>query len=33
MGKVGEKVVTELLYDGAERRALLSDGQFGSRKK
>jgi len=33
MGKVVEKVVTELLSDEAERRALLSDGQFGSRKK
>jgi hypothetical protein len=33
MGKVIEKVVAELLSDKAERRALLSDGQFGSRKK
>jgi len=33
MGKVVEKVVAELLSDEAERRALLSDGQFGSRKK
>jgi len=33
MGKVVEKVVAELLFDVAERRALLSDGQFGSRKK
>jgi len=33
MGKVVEKVVAELLsYDG-ERRALLSDGKFGSKKK
>jgi hypothetical protein len=30
MGKVVEKVVAELLSDEAERRALLSDGQFGS---
>jgi hypothetical protein len=33
MGKVVEKVVAELLSDEAERRALLSDGEFGSRKK
>ena len=33
MGKVVEKVVAELLSDEAERTALLSDGQFGSRKK
>jgi hypothetical protein len=33
LGKVFEKVVAELLSDDAERRALLSDGQFGSRKK
>jgi len=33
MGKDVEKVVAELLSDEAERRALLSDGQFGSRKK
>jgi hypothetical protein len=33
MGKVVEKVVAELLSDEAERRALLSDSQFGSRKK
>jgi len=33
MGKVVEKVVAELLSDEAERRALLRDGQFGSRKK
>ena len=32
MGKVFEKVVTELVSDEAERRALVSDGQFGSRK-
>jgi hypothetical protein len=31
MGKVVEKVVSELLSDEAERRGLLSDGQFGSR--
>jgi hypothetical protein len=30
MGKVVEKVVAELLSDEAERRALLSDSQFGS---
>jgi len=28
-----EKVVAELLFDEAEGRALLRDGQFGSRKK
>jgi len=33
MGKVVEKVVEELLFDEAEGRALLSDGQFGSRRK
>jgi len=33
MWKVVEKVVAELLSDEAERRALLSDGQLGSRKK
>jgi hypothetical protein len=32
MGKVIENVVAELLSNEAERRALLSDGQFGSRK-
>ena len=32
MGKVVEEVVTELLSDEAERRGLLSDGQFGSRR-
>jgi hypothetical protein len=32
MGKVVEKVVAELLSDEAQRRELLSDGQFGSRK-
>jgi len=32
MGKVVEKVVAELLSEEAKRRALLSDGQFGSRK-
>jgi len=32
MGKVVEKVVAELLSEGAEKRGLLSDGQFGSRK-
>jgi len=31
IGKVVEEVVAELLSDVAERRALLSDGQFGSR--
>ena len=33
MGTVVEKEVAELLSDEAERRALLSDGQFGSRNK
>jgi len=33
MGKVVEKEVAELLSDEAERGALLSDCQFGSRKK
>jgi ferredoxin len=33
MGKVVEKVVAELLSDEAERGALLSDSQLGSRKK
>ena len=33
VGKLVEKLVAELLSDEAERRALLSDGQFGSRKK
>ena len=33
MGKLVKKVVAKLLSDEAERRALLSDGQFGSRKK
>ena len=28
MGKVVEKVVAELLSDEADRRGLLSDGQF-----
>jgi hypothetical protein len=32
MGKVVENVVAELLSEEAERRGLLSDGQFGSRK-
>ena len=32
MGKVVETVVAELLSDGAERRGLLSDRQFGSRR-
>ena len=31
-GKVVEKVVAELLSDEAERRGLLSKGQFGSRR-
>jgi len=31
MGKVIEKVITELLSNEPERTALLSDGQFGSR--
>jgi len=33
MGQVVENVVTELLSHEAERSALLSDGQFGRRKK
>ena len=33
MGQVAEKVVAELLSDKAEKRALLSDGEFGSIKK
>jgi len=33
MGKVIEKVVAELLAEEAEQRGLLSDGQFGSRKR
>jgi hypothetical protein len=33
MGKVVEKVIAELLSKEAERRGLLSDGQFGSRKR
>jgi len=33
MVKVVDKVVAELRSDVAKRRALLSDGQFGSRKK
>ena len=32
MGKVVEEVVTKLLSEEAERRGLLSDGQFGCRK-
>jgi len=32
MGKVVEKVVAQLLSEEAERRGLLRDGQFGSRK-
>jgi len=32
MGKVLEKVAVQLLSEEAERRGLLSDGQFGSRK-
>jgi len=32
MGKVVQKVVAELLSEVAERRGLLSDGQFGSRQ-
>jgi len=32
MGKVAKKVAAELLSEEAERRALLSGGQFGSRK-
>jgi hypothetical protein len=33
MGKVIEKVVAELLAYEDERRRLLSDGQFGGRKR
>jgi hypothetical protein len=33
MGKVVEKLVAELLSDEAQRRAQLSDRQFGSSKK
>jgi len=33
IGKVVEYIVVELLFDDAEKTALLSDGQFGSRKK
>jgi hypothetical protein len=33
MGKVVEKVVADLISDEAQRRALLSDGQFYRRKK
>jgi hypothetical protein len=33
MGKVVEKVGAELLAEKAERRGLLSDGQYGSRKR
>jgi hypothetical protein len=32
MGKVVEKVVAEMLSEEADRRGLLSDGQFRSRK-
>jgi hypothetical protein len=32
MGKVVKQVVAELLPEEGERRGLLSDGQFGSRK-
>ena len=32
MGNVVEKVVADLLSDEGERRGLLSDGQFGSRR-
>ena len=32
MGKVVQNVVAELLSDEAERRGLLSDGTFGSRR-
>jgi hypothetical protein len=32
MGKVVENVVADLQSEDAERRELLSDGQFGSRK-
>jgi hypothetical protein len=33
MGKVVEKVVAELFSEDAERKGLLNDGQFGSRKR
>jgi hypothetical protein len=33
MGKVVEKVVAELLAEEAERRGLLRDSQYGSRKR
>ena len=33
LGKVVEKVVAELLAEEAERRGLLRDGQYGSRKR
>jgi hypothetical protein len=33
MGKVVEKVVAELLSDDLKRRGILSDGQFGSRRR
>jgi len=33
MGKVVKKVVAELMAEEAERRGLLSDSQFGSRKR
>jgi len=33
MGKVVEKVVTELLADEAGRRELLTDSQVGSRNR
>jgi len=33
MGIVVEKVVDKLLSDEVQRRAILSNGQFGSRKK
>jgi len=33
LGKVVEKVVAELLAEQAERRGLLSNGQYGSRKR
>jgi len=33
MGKVVEKVVAELVSEEAERRELVSDGQFRSRKR
>jgi len=32
MGQVVEQVVAELLSEEAERRGLLSNGQFGSRE-